>query len=207
MKKPLGTVLSVLALAWALQPTAFAQSSHVEIIPIAGYQWGGGANTREGELNIKGNPQYGIALDYYVTRESAVELSYTRQDTELESRTFGGIRETLFDMSVEYFQIGGLRTFKSGRFQPFGMFTLGATRFAPKDVGVGDEWRFSTVLSLGGKFMATERIGLRLHGQLLMPFINGGGGFFCGGGAGCSVGIGGTAMVQGNVGGGDNNAF
>jgi opacity protein-like surface antigen len=165
-----------------------------EIGGFVGYQMLG----RSGQVNIIDDWNFGFTLNIPVRPGIRGELSYTRQNSSLKSDIPLRGDTKLFDMSVEYFHIGGLaeRPMPGSPATPFALFSLGATRFAPKDSNFDDEWRFSIAAGLGVKVNASERIGLRLQARALMPLQFSGGGIFCGTG-GCSAGLGaGIQMFQ-----------
>ena len=182
--------------------TGFAQG--VEISGYYGYQFGGKLTAIEGDLDIIDSEVYGVTLDIDLPMKPGgqIELLYSRQDTRLELKNYpSGEKEDLFDLVVEYYQIGGLQTasLPNPMIKPFGVFTLGAIRFLPKDSAYEDEWKFAITLGFGVKIFPSDRIGIRLQGNLLMPIMTTGGGLWCGGG-GCAVGISSaTAIIQGNV--------
>jgi hypothetical protein len=77
--------------------------------------------------------------------------------------------------------------------------TLGATRFAPQNSIYGTEWKFSAAMGIGLIVPVSERIGIRTHARLLIPFLYSGGGLWCGPG-GCSIGVsGGSSVLQGDI--------
>ena len=77
----------------------------------------------------------------------AFEFYYSRQDTKLEFRERAiGNKVELFDMAVEYYQVGGVYHFSEDNIQPFVSFGAGVTRWAAKTDLASDEWQFS----LGG---------------------------------------------------------
>lgn len=177
----------------------------IEITPFIGYQFAGSVPFSNGKFDLKDSEDYGLSLDIPLPmREGAqLELLYIRMETRMEiSRYSYGVvteKET-FDMSVDYWQIGGLNVFQmpGSSVAPFGGLTLGASHFKPKDTARGDEWFFSATLGAGVKIYASERIGIRLQGRLLMPFQWGGGGLWCGTG-GCSIGVGTSSVfLQGD---------
>ncbi len=204
---------SVLAAVSALLiVTAPAWAQHrAEITPFVGYVFGNSVSTRNGKLGIASDMNYGVLLDINVRPGGQVELSYARQDTKFTYDQFGGIKRDLTDVAVNYFQIGGLGYVARGQAQPFMSFTLGATWYDPKEstiddgegntIRIDDEWRFSMQLGLGAKYFASERVGLRVQGRLYATFLDSGGGVFCGFG-GCSLGLFGTGVVQGDFSGG-----
>ena len=141
---------------------------------------------------------YGVILDITVRPNTKLELSYSRQDTRVEFRGVG-FESANIDASVEYWQIGGLVEYPRDRVRPFGLFTLGATHFNPKEAGISSVWRFSGTIGGGVKVFLSPNIGLRLQGRLLMPYISGGSSIFCGLPGGCYVTLGGTVLLQADV--------
>ena len=203
-----GAPLSVLL----VPATATAQPYDFEITPHIGYQFGGGTEVEasdemqaegslDGELDIASAPSFGVTLDSRVYGGGYAELSYSRQQTNLGLRSGGEPREELFDMSVEYFQLGGLMDFRAtdySRVAPFFLMTLGATRFAADDYG--DEFRFSIVLGAGAKISIVDRFGIRVQGRFLSTFLSSESQLFCPGNGKCLFVVGDTtATFQGEV--------
>ena len=180
----------------------------IELTGFYGWQWGGNFTSYQGEIDVKDTENFGGMIDIPIPYKPGMmaEISYSRQNTSVALNQFpGGLREDLFDLSIEYFQAGAVyETYSRGRMKPFGSFSLGATRFAPKvgsfkGLTLDDEWRFSITLGLGLKALMSERIGLRLQGRLLMP-INFYGTSLWFGTGGSGVGVsGGSAILQGDV--------
>ena len=204
-------------LAPALLAPEFAQAQEppkrIEITPHIGYMWGGstkveaaededGEEEPGGELDIASAPSFGVTLDSRVRDGAFAELSYSRQQTNLGLRSPGNPRQELFDMSVEYFQIGGLMDFRNWetRVAPIFLMTLGATRFAPDDEsGLGDEWRFSLALGAGVKVLLIgEWLGIRAQARFLTTFLSSESAVFCPGNGKCLFIVGDTtATFQG----------
>lgn len=170
----------------------------VEITPFGGYQMGGSLEVLAGTLRIKDNWNFGAILDFTIRPGFQIELIYSHQDSELRLEQPLLQPVYLFDAAVEYFHIGALRDLRGGKVRPFVTGTIGVTHFNPKPEGLSSEWRFSTNVGLGVKVFASERIGLRLQGRLMLPFINGGAGFFVGPGGGY-VTASGEVLVQWDV--------
>lgn len=190
-----------------LSSSLWAQQRRFEITPFAGYQFLGSTevyySNAVGDVDIKDDMVYGVSINVPAKYGAELELFYSRQDSRLtfDGGPFGS-DETLFDMSVEYFQIGVLRGVPKGNVLPYGVFTLGATNFNPKKEGLESEWRFSFTFGLGAKAYLSEKIGLRLQGTLLMPVQWAGGSVYFGtGGSGVGVSAG-TSLIQIDVRGG-----
>jgi hypothetical protein len=141
---------------------------------------------------------------------TTVELSYTHQDGSLDYDQYGVT--TLTDMSVDYWQIGTVRSIARGRVIPFVLGGLGATYYRPdrKSVSIdGDAYtlenatKFSLNFGLGLKtyFGETQRVGLRASFKVLPTFYNTGGGIWFGSG-GATVAFTGSSIWQYEVAGG-----
>jgi len=171
--------IQFLMLLPVLPVVATSLAAEVELTPFVGYQFGGGFQTREGDLNIDPNANLGLVASVRTRHDGLIEFLYSRQATTLE---FEGILETgdVFDLTVEYFHFGGLWEIRTDRRRPFLGLTLGATRLDPGASGLDDEWAFSAGISGGLKYFFTDRLALRVEGRGLLSFFNSGGSFLCG---------------------------
>ena len=180
-----------------------------EITPFYGYQLNGKAIGYNGDLNVRDASSYGLMLDVTVQRGMQVELFYSRSDTRADLVEYRGPTVKLTDVSVNYFQLGFLRTVKKiDKVSIYGVGSLGATLFSPsgnryegspEDLYFEDWWLFSVTVGGGAKVMFSERVGLRLEGRLMMPITWAGGGFMVGtGGSGFYLG-GGSAILQASM--------
>jgi len=182
----------------------------IELSGFYGWQYGGDFTSYQGEIQIQDNENFGGTIGFPIPQKpgAMLEFSYTRQNTSVDLKTYpGNLTESLFDLAVEYYQLGAMYARRTGNVAPFGGFSLGATRFAPKQstyksFALGDEWRFAMSLGLGLKTYMSERAGLRFQARLLMPMNFYGTSFWFGSG-GSGVGVsGGSAILQGDVSGG-----
>ncbi len=195
----LHATLTVVLVVLLLPDLAGAQK--LEITPFGGYFFGGKLVVSEGDLNFKNDANYGVTFDYTLMREIQIELMYSRSDTRLVLKQYrSGINEELFEMSVNYFHIGGIyRAQEMENGYLFTNFSLGATLFSPKDNLYEDDWRFSIAFGGGIKYFLSDKIGIRTQIRLLMPLYFAGGGLYFGtGGSGVSLGAG-TNLVQGDI--------
>jgi len=182
----------------------------VEFSATYGSMWGGSVGTRSGKLRAGTGESWGLALDIPVPGGAFVELSYTRQNGSLDLDNWGVT--TLTDMSVNHYQIGGLRSLMPGPVSPFVFGGLGATHFSPAESTVViDETvypvqaytRFSMHFGAGFKayFGKAEKVGIRASFKFLPTLYNTGGGLWFGSG-GASVGLTGSAIWQYEIAGG-----
>lgn len=178
MKKTLTAMILLIGCGTAPIFAQYGYDSHrFEISPFAGYQFGGKLSVQTGTLSVKDAMNYGVALDFYIRSGVQVELAYIRQESELRRKdVLTGITSPLFDMAVEYYQIGSLYEIRPGRVRPYALITVGLTHFNPKPKDSSSEWRFSFGFGGGVKAFVTERIGFRFQGRLLFPYFPQGGG-------------------------------
>ncbi|RLD35398.1 MAG: hypothetical protein DRI83_06855 [Bacteroidetes bacterium] len=184
--------IKLLLIAIIFPAMLFSQGG-VEIVPFAGYMFGGSVNYYEGKLKIDNGVNYGVSVLVPVHQLLDIEINYTRMDSKASFSKYAGYpllenKETT--MATNYIQIGGISKFYSQntKVTPFGSLSIGATWFSPTDGSFQDVWRFSAALGLGVKIMFSDRIGIMLRGRLLMPMYFGGVGVYAGtGGSGVSV--------------------
>ncbi|MCK5338071.1 MAG: hypothetical protein KAJ50_04630 [Bacteroidales bacterium] len=184
--------IKLLLIAIIFPAMLFSQGG-VEIVPFAGYMFGGSVNYYEGKLKIDNGVNYGVSVLVPMHHLLDIEINYTRMDSKASFSPYVGYplveyKETT--LATNYIQIGGISKFYSQntKVTPFGSLSLGATWFSPTDGSFQDVWRFSAALGLGVKMMFSDRIGIMLRGRLLMPMYFGGVGVYAGtGGSGVSV--------------------
>jgi hypothetical protein len=178
-----------LIIIFLFSPKTFAQA---EIFGFGGYMVATDVQTSQGDLNIYSNPNYGAGIAFEIERGVQVEVLWIGQKTFMEIQRWEGGTQPLFDVGIHYFQGGAVYEFKQNRKQrafPFTSFSLGATMYDPYDDSFSEEWRFSITFGVGGKFLLSDKVGLRLQTRLLLPFNFSSGGMWCGsGGCGASVG-------------------
>jgi len=197
-------ILVTLIVAFAFSPVLKAQD--LEIHAYTGWMFGFSANynysINSGKLKNVDAQNYGLTLNYRLQGIVMLEIGYMRMDSYFEDRG-GYLNETRNSIAVatEYYQIGGLKELADGKARPYGLFTLGAVRYSPKDPGFSDSWKFAFNFGLGAKvyFGEAERIALRVQGRLMMPINWAGLGVSCGSG-GCGSGVTlGSTIIEGDL--------
>ena len=178
----------------------YGSDNRLEIVGYGAYRWtfsiGASRGLTTGDLDIKDSGIWGVALDINVPApDTQVRLVYDRQDSKYQYKSLVPAEE---DGSVEYLHIGAVKGIRQGNVLPYGLFTLGATRYAADS---DDAWKFSIMLGLGAKVYLNERLGIMAQARLPYTFLSGGLGFGIGTG-GASVGLVGTGLAQLDVGGG-----
>lgn len=168
----LAAALSTGSLA-ARQP---AWDRAVELTPVASYQFGSSFEVDDFDLGrvdleIDDGAGYGAILDIDLTRSIQLELLAVRQESELElDRGFRSPAEPLGDVDLDYLHAGVLWHGILGQVQPFGVFTIGATRL---DADGFDSETYPSV-SLGGgvKLLFNDRIGARFEGRFFATALD-----------------------------------
>ena len=181
------------------------RGNKIELSPMVGYQWGGGATIRNqqatGDVRFPSSIAYGLAADFEVRRGVFVEAVVLAQPTTLEFREAGNIElREVSDLTNWYFHIGGLyEAINSGTTKPFALITLGATQMNPGATNLNSEWFFSFAFGGGVKAYVSERVALRAQVRAWVNVISGGTGFWFGtGGGGVNTWVSET-LTQGEV--------
>jgi len=198
---PLGVRLPPALSAWlALAPllAAPAQAGEVQLAPFAGFQFGGylNSNVYPSAFSLKEAANFGATLDVPIDDTWRVEALFSRQSTELRARS---VAAPDFPQTVERYMAGIVEEFDSEtRWRFFGVGLLGATRFVPGLNGVDSDLRFALGLSLGTKFLASKRVGLRLEGRVFYTVVESGGAVYCNGNGTCLFSFG-PGIWQGDL--------
>ena len=178
-------------------------SAQVQLTAYTGYQFGSSTNVygyyNQGRFKIKASQDFGGMLSVELAPYTHAEFSYTYMGTYATLEQGGAFPETLGDVDVHYYQIGGVRETPVGdNVDAFGSLTFGGTTFAPKEYGYNNKTYFSVGIGGGLKLWLSDVVGVRVQARMLMP-VTWGGFYFGTGGAGASVG---SAIISGDVGGG-----
>ena len=186
----------LLALALLAAP---ARAGEVQLAPSAGFAFGGylQSPTYDSRFTFDESANFGATLDVAFADTWRVEALFSHQSTELRGRRAELPR---FEQTVERYMVGIVEEFDSDtRWRFFGVGLLGATRLDPGLDGVDSELRFALGLSLGTKFLASRRVGLRLEGRVFYTVVESGGSAFCNGQGTCFFNFSGSGLWQGDV--------
>lgn len=178
-----------------------------EIVPLAGYVWGGSYNMDFGDLHVDDSFGYGIMLNFLAARGTALELTYLRQDTQLrfDPTGPGGTGNLSADFATNYIHLGGRQEFgHNPKIRPFIDGSFGLTVFDIKESGIGTSTDFS--LAIGGGFESMfgkeQRFGLRGHIRGWFSFVPSDDYFYWCTWYGCGASQGSETVSQGEVSGG-----
>lgn len=177
--------------------------AQTEIFGLAGYLLNGDVTVAEGDLSFDDGFSYGLGVDIPVDRMMSAELSWTMSTSNVTLYEYLGPTREIADINIHHFQAGAfIEPEKNKKVSPFGLLSLGAALYAPKESNINEEWRFSVALGGGFKVNISDKVGLRFQGRLIIPMQFAGGSVYVGtGGAGVSVGTW-TTFVEGDFMGG-----
>lgn len=145
---------------------------------------------------LEGGFIYGGGIEYELGNDSFIELSYQRLDTNAPTQYYnGGIFDKFadFDVAVNYIMLGGNRSFRKpgSMIEGFGGLSAGMAILNIDNPNNGDSdstTKFAWGLKAGAVIWATDKVGIKLQGQLLSVTQSVGGGVYFGtGGAGAGV--------------------
>lgn len=179
-------IIFILALSIVVN---FSYAQKVEITPQYGYQVGAKYNYYGGYLKLKSSDQYGLTFGINATDDISVEFMWAQQNTDIRIKDFQFYpNETkLTDVVVNHYQIGAMHMFGYGDARPFAGLSAGWSTFNPDLNKYDGTTTFTLGISGGLKYFFTERIGIRIQSQLLMP-VSWGGVYVGGGGSGVTAG-------------------
>lgn len=181
MKKTLVLILALTLGGWVSAQNA------VEIQPYVGFQFGNTVHGYNGIVKTTDGLDWGGSLSFEIRPGVYLELMYSRMETDMRLDEYYGPSLPLFDVDIQYFQIGGLVEQSIGQVAPYGTFTVGAVDYDPQDAQYQNETQFGVTFGGGVKYFVSDNIGIRLQARAMMPLYFGGFGFFCGTG-GCGGG-------------------
>lgn len=194
-----------------LTPVNHGNDHKVIVSGMAGYNLGGYAAGYYGEATIRGNVGYVGAIDFLLRRDVMLELSYSYMNSNADISAYGSgwdpvVTGGLDDVTVQFIQIGSLKTFRRGNVAPFIGGNLGVAVIAPNKTGY-ETGTYFAVSGVGGAMVyLSESVGLRFQARLLVPVAFQGFGFYVGTG-GTGLAATGQAMLMGELTGGLFVAF
>lgn len=182
-----------IVLAFCLIPLA-SNAQKFEITPQYGYQIGAKYHFYGGYVKMTDSDQFGVTLNMKVNRDVEAEFIWAQQNAtiRIEDYIYNPDEVELTSITVNHYQIGGIHPFAYDGVIPFAGASLGWSTFSPDNNFYASNTKFSIGVSGGMKYFMSDRIGIRLQGQLLMPIQWGG--VYIGSG-GSSVSTGGSLML------------
>jgi len=157
-------------------------SGKLEILPFAGYRWGGGLSTVTGfrSIDTQDNWAYGVGLGMTTPKNSGVELAWTHFQGDVTGVTNGGLTvKGRSPLKRDDIMLNGLwyayRPTKQTK--PYFTAGLGAAIFSAD--GLSTIGRFSWMLGIGIHRDINEKAALRISGKWTPVWITTGSGVWC----------------------------
>ncbi|MBS1545206.1 MAG: hypothetical protein JST14_16335 [Bacteroidetes bacterium] len=153
----------------------------LKLTPFGGYTLQDKVYGYYGDLIIRSGPHYGGMLSVQVSSTLKFDLTYSHQSTTYNVKDYSGEgRSGDYSGSASYIMIGTTHSPDlNARIAPFGGFMLGAGIFTPSR-NLSEEWKFSVGGKLGMIYHFSDRVGLLLQTQLMIPVQSLGLGVGCG---------------------------
>jgi hypothetical protein len=189
----LTTRISTLAVAWVLPLTSLAAqggSGRFEITPFGSYHWGGSLGTDAfstipaGSIDEADSFSWGAILSFMASHNSAFEILYLRQDTDVSFNPVVGNTRNLGGFANNYIQFGGRADFGYGGEKaliPFFSAMIGMNVLDPKAGSLGSTTRWAWTLGAGARYKPEgNRLGVRFDARwLVTPVPSGSYGGWC----------------------------
>jgi len=189
--RPLVFVFALVTLSQAATVQA------VEIAPFIGHRFGGSFQDSISStgFEVADAASYGLVLDFDLEPNKQIEVYLSRQNTHLSTGDQLFTPNPLFDLTVDYYHIGGLYMLPDfDRVRPFLTGTFGVTRMAPEPANLTTEYRFSLSLGGGAKIFITKNLGLRFDLRGIYTALDSSTEVFCSGG--CTIKLTSSGFVQ-----------
>jgi opacity protein-like surface antigen len=156
MKKILGFLAFTL-----LSPQLLAEGTEISV--FSGYRTGGDLENADtgNKVSLDETNSYGIIIGMDYGPEHVMEFLYSFQQTDIKDGNVPG--QTLLNVDVEYFQIGGSQIWTDKKIDKFFGATLGAIHLSPNDSGYSSTSKFAMSVGGGMVYKFTDNIGLRLE--------------------------------------------
>jgi hypothetical protein len=167
LKCGLAVVVAVLA------NSALASAQTLELMPFAGYRFGGDffELVSRHPIDADGAAAVGAVVNVPLGDGLHVEGLFTHQHARVTTTDVFG-NHLGWNVTVDHWQAGGLQELRRDRVRPFLTGLVGLSRYAVE----GDsELRFVAGAGGGVKLFPLSRFGVRLDGRLFATFVDVGG--------------------------------
>jgi hypothetical protein len=166
------------------------QAQGVEITPITGYTFPASYRISSGTARLGDGQNWGGNLGFSLNSFMEIEVSYNYMATRATASSPLLNERVDVRTQVHYAMIGANRLFPtSDAMTFFAGFKMGTGTLAFPDREYRNITKFSLGFQGGMKYFATDRVGIRLQANLMMPVLAAGGSLWWSPGAGTAVGI------------------
>jgi hypothetical protein len=168
-----------------------AIAQEVRLVPFYGYTIQDRVPFYEGDVYIRDASQFGGILQFLPNEYSAISFMYKASQPDVDLKSYVYYLDDIDNIStnVGYYMFGFTK-FMNGadeKVSPFGSFLIGWSTWKPE--GYDSYSRFTLGFDLGVSVGLSDRIGLNLRSELMMPIQGTGAGIFCGTGSGCGASV------------------
>ena len=187
-----------LFIVFSLICLSFSQlkAQDVEITPFTGYTFQSGFNISGGRAFLGDGQNWGGMLGFSLNEALEVELGYSYLGTNAVARSVNLQENIDISAQVHYATIGVNRLFPtSEKMTFFAGAKMGTGTLAFPDGEYRNITRFSAGFQGGMKYFASDRLGIRLQANLMMPILAVGTSLWWSPGAGTSVGLTGWSPI------------
>ncbi|SMD45224.1 Outer membrane protein beta-barrel domain-containing protein [Aquiflexum balticum DSM 16537] len=187
-------LLLVLTLSFLSLPQLMAQG--VEITPFTGYTFQAGFNISGGRAFLRDGQTWGGMMGFSLNEATEVELGYSYMGTSAVARS-NSLQENIdIPAQVHYATIGANRLFPtSDKMTFFAGGKLGTGTVAFPDGEYRNITKFAVGFQGGMKYYASDRVGIRLQANLMMPIVGVGTSLWWSPGSGTAVGLSGWSPI------------
>lgn len=187
-------LLLVLSISFISLSQVIAQG--IEITPITGYTFQAGFNTSNGRAFLRDGQNWGGSIGYTLENNIEVELAYNYLGTRAVARSVNLQTDINTPAQVHYATIGANRLFPtSDKVTFFTGLKIGTGTLAFPGSNIGNITKFTTGFQGGVKLYPSDRIGIRLQANLMMPVVAAGANLWWSPGGGTSVGVTGWSPI------------
>lgn len=145
-----------------------SRAASIEVGPFGGWRFGGTFDdARATSYTTEASGSWGGVMDIFFGSGSAVELLFSRQNTSLP---VNASVPTPINLTLNQYQIGGLKEYREDKFRPFLAGLVGWTHV--KGGNKSDDF-FSATLGGGAKYYLTSWLGVRGDLRCYLMFTNG----------------------------------
>jgi len=162
----------------------------VEITPITGYTFPASYRITSGTARLGDGQNWGGNIGFSLNEHMEIELSYNYMATRATASSPLISNRVDVRTNVHYAMIGANRLFPtSDAMTFFAGFKMGTGTLAFPDREYNNVTKFSWGIQGGMKYFATDRIGIRMQANLMMPVLAAGGSLWWSPGGGTAVGV------------------
>lgn len=174
----------------------FESQAQVEITPFTGYTFDHSFPILGGRATLGGGQTFGGMLGFGLNEFAEVELLYSYQGGNSTARSSSLSNDVRTRTAAHYALIGVNRLFPtSSQMAFFTGLKVGTGTLASLDNDFTNITRFAVGINGGMKYFFTEKVGLRLQANLMMPISNVGANLWWSPGGGTQVGVSGWSSV------------